>query len=170
MLYQALKKINQDIMTMINKVNIIKGDQYEFWEDESSVDGYCESFIDDVKNNRWLNMLFRVEKKKKIKVSGRVLELGGGSQYLSRYIAKNRDSRVVCTDISNQRIKNFNEYHREELANLSTVGDVNAEKIPYENESFDFIIGEAMLHHIEDIRSALYEINRCLKPGGVAIF
>lgn len=45
----------------------------------------------------------------------------------------------------------------------------SAESLPYEDESFDVIIGIDILHHV-DIPQSLNEIHRILKTGGKAIF
>jgi len=156
---------------MINQNIGIKNEQQKmFWDKESIQANYCKNFIGNAEKQNWIQMLLNIEKKRNINVSGYVLEIGGGSQYMSRYIAKHRDSNVICTDISEQRILDFNNFYNETLPNLKTLGNVNAQILPFPDSSFDFIIGEAVLHHIEDFRTAAIEINRCLKPNGIAIF
>ncbi|RJQ69975.1 class I SAM-dependent methyltransferase [Pseudonocardiaceae bacterium YIM PH 21723] len=55
--------------------------------------------------------------------------------------------------------------------NLDVDGRVaDAERIPYEDNSFDLVIGHAVLHHIPDIPSAMKEVLRVLKPGGRFVF
>lgn len=44
-----------------------------------------------------------------------------------------------------------------------------AEKLPFEDKSFDIVVGIDILHHV-DIPLALKEIRRVLKPGGIAVF
>jgi SAM-dependent methyltransferase len=46
---------------------------------------------------------------------------------------------------------------------------IDATAIPYEEETFDFLIANHILEHIPDYRTALTEFQRVLKPGGVAI-
>jgi ubiquinone/menaquinone biosynthesis C-methylase UbiE len=41
-----------------------------------------------------------------------------------------------------------------------------AEKLPYEDSSFDLVVGHAVIHHIPDVESALREVLRVLRPGG----
>lgn len=56
--------------------------------------------------------------------------------------------------------------------NYGEVGNfkvANAEKLPYEDETFDLIVGVDILHHV-DIPFALTEIKRVLKTGGKALF
>lgn len=46
----------------------------------------------------------------------------------------------------------------------------DAERIPYPDNSFDLVVGHAVLHHIPDVQSALREVLRVLKPGGRFVF
>jgi len=47
------------------------------------------------------------------------------------------------------------------------VGDAHA--MPFGDESFDLVVGRAILHHL-DWEVALGEVRRVLRPGGVALF
>lgn len=46
----------------------------------------------------------------------------------------------------------------------------DAEGIPYDDETFDLVVGHAILHHIPDVELALREVLRVLKPGGRFVF
>ena len=46
----------------------------------------------------------------------------------------------------------------------------DAETLPYPDESFDLVIGHAVLHHIPDLEQAMREVLRVLKPGGRFVF
>jgi ubiquinone/menaquinone biosynthesis C-methylase UbiE len=46
----------------------------------------------------------------------------------------------------------------------------DAESIPYPDDSFDLVVGHAVLHHIPDLDVALREVLRVLKPGGRFVF
>lgn len=47
--------------------------------------------------------------------------------------------------------------------------DVDIQNIPYEDNSFDFVISDQVIEHIEDPKKAITESFRVLKKGGIAI-
>jgi ubiquinone/menaquinone biosynthesis C-methylase UbiE len=46
----------------------------------------------------------------------------------------------------------------------------DAERLPYDDNEFDLVIGHAVLHHIPDVELAFREVLRVLKPGGRFVF
>ncbi len=44
--------------------------------------------------------------------------------------------------------------------------EIDAQSIPFENETFDAVIANHMLYHVPDRPKAIVEIKRVLKPGG----
>lgn len=45
----------------------------------------------------------------------------------------------------------------------------DAHHLPYDDASFDLVVGDGILHHL-DLDAALGEVHRVLKPGGRALF
>jgi ubiquinone/menaquinone biosynthesis C-methylase UbiE len=61
------------------------------------------------------------------------------------------------------------------VARRGSVTDVDgrvadAEGIPYDDDTFDLVVGHAVLHHIPDVEKSLREVVRVLKPGGRFVF
>ena len=143
--------------------------QLDGWNHESSSSSYCERYYDVLSKNKWTDM-FPI---KYLSNPNEILEIGGGSQYLSRFLENLfPNASITCTDFAKNRIEDFNLFYSSinQASNIKTVGGINAESLPYDSGKYDLICGDAMLHHVEDIRSCLLEINRCLKPNGIAIF
>jgi SAM-dependent methyltransferase len=47
--------------------------------------------------------------------------------------------------------------------------DLNAQPLPYPDESFDLVTCSEVLEHVENFRAVLREIRRVLKPGGLMV-
>ncbi len=58
----------------------------------------------------------------------------------------------------------------EHLGITLNVVEGQAEDIPYEAETFDVVLAFAVMEHVLDIETALAEISRVLKPGGIFWF
>jgi ubiquinone/menaquinone biosynthesis C-methylase UbiE len=100
-----------------------------------------------------------------ISSSDNVLEIGCGTGYFTKEIAKTR-ARVTAIDISPELLQ----IAKEEIpdTNVSFVIE-NAYDLSFEANSFDSIVGSSVLHHLE-IEKAISEMFRVLKPGGSLFF
>ena len=99
----------------------------------------------------------------------RVLEYGCGEGWITRDLARLGGS-ICAFDISAQAADNTKRVLTDAnvLARCS-VEVMAAENLSYEADSFDIAVGFAIIHHL-DLPSALKELHRVLKPGGVAYF
>lgn len=72
----------------------------------------------------------------------------------SRYVQSAPPSIYVCADLCPQD---------------QTVAKMNLQCIPHPDQSFNVVIVNHVLEHVENLEAALFEIHRVLKPGGFAI-
>ena len=96
-----------------------------------------------------------------------VLEIGVGLG-CDHYLLAKGGNRMTALDISREHLR-LTSMHLE-LEGLSTravYGD--AEKMPFDDNSFDVVYTFGVLHHTPDFQAALREIHRVLRPGGHVI-
>jgi len=47
--------------------------------------------------------------------------------------------------------------------------DLQSYRIPFDDDTFDFVVSDQVLEHVQDYSQALSEIKRILRPGGVSL-
>ncbi|MFI4996383.1 MAG: class I SAM-dependent methyltransferase [Hyphomicrobiales bacterium] len=99
----------------------------------------------------------------------RVLDLGCGAGHVS-FNAAPRALEVVAYDLSFEMLEVVARSAAERgLGNITTRQGV-AEKLPFEDESFDCVLSRYSAHHWRDFEAGLREAARVLKPSGIAGF
>jgi SAM-dependent methyltransferase len=100
----------------------------------------------------------------------RSLEIGAGTGYFSLNLAQ---AGVVgaptCTDISPGMLEALEANARQLGVEVQTAA-CDAAELPFEDESFDLVLGHAVLHHLPALERAFAEFHRVLAPGGVVFF
>jgi ubiquinone/menaquinone biosynthesis C-methylase UbiE len=99
----------------------------------------------------------------------KVLDFGCGSGWQSKIFA-GKGADVWAFDISEEAAKQANQLvNKLHLSNKVHVHQMAAEKLSFQSNKFDMVIGNAILHHL-DVKLALDEIHRILRRGGKAYF
>jgi len=100
----------------------------------------------------------------------RSLEIGSGTGYFTLNLLRaGLISEATCSDISPGMLETL-------AANAVLLGlevdtrPADAERLPFADESFELVIGHAVLHHIPDLPRAFAEFARVLAPGGTVLF
>lgn len=105
-----------------------------------------------------------------IPVFGDALEIGAGTGYFSLNLAgRGIIDSLTATDISPGMLDSL-ESTAAELGVPVTTVVTEAETLPFEDQSFDVVLGHAVLHHIPDLDRAFAEFFRVLRPGGSIVF
>ena len=98
-----------------------------------------------------------------------VLDLGCGAGHGSFQVAP-LAGEVIAYDLSSEMLDVVVTAAAErKLSNIS-VQQGEAERLPFADESFDFVFSRFSAHHWRDPAQALREVRRVLKPGGRIAF
>jgi ubiquinone/menaquinone biosynthesis C-methylase UbiE len=100
----------------------------------------------------------------------RSLEIGAGTGYFSLNLLQSGVIReAICTDISPGMLATL-ERNAHELGLDVETAACDAAELPFADESFDLVLGHAVLHHLPDLDRCFAEFARVLKPGGTLFF
>ena len=97
-----------------------------------------------------------------------MLEYGCGEGSHSLEMAR-RGAQVIGIDISEVGVQNATAKAAEKNVPNAKYLVMDAENMSLESGTFDMVIGEGILHHL-DLEKSYREIARVLKPGGQAVF
>ena len=100
----------------------------------------------------------------------RALEIGAGTGYFSLNLMQDGViGAATCTDISPGMLETLEANARQLGLEVETAA-CDAAALPFEDESFDLLLGHAVLHHLPDLDRAFAEFRRVLAPGGTLFF
>lgn len=102
-----------------------------------------------------------------LRAYGDVLEIGCGTGFfIVNLWQAGLVERAYAQDISPGMVEVCRQ-NAERAGLLDLEGKASdAEALPYDDDSFDLVVGHAVLHHLPDVPAALRECFRVLKPGG----
>src|SRR3954469_21629283 len=98
------------------------------------------------------------------------LEIGAGTGYFSLNLLQTGVvKQATCTDISPGMLATL-EHNALQLGLEVETAACDASRLPFEDASFDLVLGHAVLHHLPDLDACFAEFMRVLKPGGTLFF
>jgi SAM-dependent methyltransferase len=100
----------------------------------------------------------------------RSLEIGSGTGYFTLNLMQDGVIRSgVCTDVSPRMLDALGANAERLGLDVETVA-CDAAALPFEDASFDLLLGHAVLHHLPELARSFAEFRRVLRPGGVLLF
>jgi ubiquinone/menaquinone biosynthesis C-methylase UbiE len=100
----------------------------------------------------------------------RSLEIGAGTGYFTLNLLRaGLIGEATCSDISPGMLDTLAD-NAQRLGLHVRTEPADAERLPFADESFDLVLGHAVLHHIPDLPRAFAELERVLAPGGTVLF
>lgn len=142
---------------------------YHDWEAQTYDEKWSISFDDrctSIVRDRFMHVLASSLQPGEELPYGRTLELGAGTGFFSLNLKlAGLVSDVHICDLSPGMVEAAKQ--NAERLGFSIQGQVaDAEALPYEDDTFDLVVGHAIIHHIPDVEAALREVVRVLRPGG----
>mgnify|MGYP001028982017 CR=1 FL=1 len=97
----------------------------------------------------------------------KILELGCGNGIMwdEKYKELPQNVELVISDFSEGMCNIVKQKHLEH--NNVQVEQIDIQKIPYKDETFDIVIANHMLCHVSDVDKAIEEVHRVLKNNGI---
>jgi ubiquinone/menaquinone biosynthesis C-methylase UbiE len=127
----------------------------------------AEAYLSSLVHSQGADLEAVVEKLKQ-KPRGRILDLGCGAGHLSFAVASFAEA-VVAYDLSPEMIEIVSREARQRGYDNISVQRGQAEFLPFEDQTFDWVVTRYSAHHWNDVRRALREIRRILKSEGALI-
>jgi SAM-dependent methyltransferase len=150
-------------MTKFTDQQYLKNDQYK---DATNLDARVEIHRRFSTNPYgWFNWVF--DALLKLPEDAKILELGSGPAYLWRECSSRIPAGwdIILSDLSSGMLDSA-------WRNLVVTGrsyqfkEIDAQEIPFADETFDAVIANHMLYHVPDKPKAIAEIKRVMKTGG----
>ena len=118
----------------------------------------------DTNTNPTRDLNYKAIRKESFGLQGkRILELGCGTGLNTEYLAQN-GGHVTGVDLSERMLAKARQ--RIEAKNVSFLTADITKPWDFKNASFDFIVANLVLEHIQDLRPIFNEVFRVLRPGG----
>ena len=139
---------------------------------DASLERGTREYFDNIRP--WMNpykfpwIMERIERHAADLKGKHLLEIGCGMGFDSLEFLK-RGVRVTATDLTPAAVATTKQHFAVEGIPAEEVREANALALPFEDETFDAVWSNGVLHATGDTPLAIREAWRVLKPGGVAV-
>ena len=96
----------------------------------------------------------------------KILEVGCSTGYITRYVAQKFDCEIIGVDLSKLLLEIAEEESGRLNLNNISFKYANVEDLPFSDNTFDIVYGEAITALVPDPVKVLKEYKRVLKPAG----
>ena len=144
-----------------NKIKLSDGVDISSLTDELNI-----LITQDMKSSKYSDMYNYVIQSTKENKSARILDYGCGGGALLTYLRLLGYKNITGIDINSQRINNLNLIHRKMGFNQEIFHSYDGEKLPYDNSSFDLVLSQQVLEHVQNDEKYFSEAKRILAPEG----
>ena len=125
--------------------------------------------------DHWLDLLrsFMPESHRRFDAPLRILDIGsGGGTTVFPLLELYPRAEIIASDLSLNLLRELRQWHADHYpdgARLSLL-QLNAEDTVFDDAQLDVVMGADVLHHLPELGKVFVEIDRILKPDGVALF
>lgn len=98
------------------------------------------------------------------KTTGSVLEIGSGTGVNIKHYNLKNISELTLSD------KKISKKLKKRSGDKIKLMELNVEKLPFVNDTFDYVVHTLVFCSVSDVQKGLSEIIRVLKPGGKLVF
>ena len=99
--------------------------------------------------------------------TAKVLDYGCGSGRIVSFLRNQKIDAYGC-DVFSQG-GDYSSQVDPALLSGNYVRRMNGDEIPFDNETFDFVVSNQVLEHVVDLDRVVSEMHRVLKPGGISV-
>ena len=134
---------------------------------------FKKSIAQDIRLKRRFDYMIKQMDSKKLNPETKVLEIGCAEGDGLNYLVNKINVTAVGIDISEKFIEVANQSYKNTNLTFQVVdfNDATSFKGGIEYETFDYIIGNGILHHLYyNLDNSLVNLHKLLKPGGKIIF
>ena len=150
-----------------------EAEEHRLWE-ESSTESPASDSVDNIINKMGGARIFQ----EKLQTYSRcfekarsILELGGGQGWASCLVKRvYPQASVTMSDLSPAAIASLHKWEHIWKVKLDGSVACRAYEVPFPDSSFDLVFAYSAAHHFGRHRRTLSELNRILRPGGVALY